>query len=272
MFRTNNPVLSSGAFAQTQTWDSFNGGPLAGRGGGAQAVARPATMTVAGTVNSALILLGITIAAATGGWMWLTVNPAMILPVWIGTTLLGFVAFFAVRSLPKFAAPLSMVFAAFEGLFVGAISVVYANYWGNNPAGPGIVFQAVVITFGAMGALLLAYKSGLIRATPVFKRVVIVASGAIFFLFISQFVLSLVFKFEIPVIWRANPIGIGIAAFVVVIAALNLVLDFDYIEQGAANNLPKSHEWIGAFGLLVTLVWLYVSVLRLLALIREYTR
>ena len=129
---------------------------------------------------------------------------------------------------------------------------------------PGIVVQAVFLTFGTLGALLLAYKSGLIEATENFKLGVAAATGGIAILYLINFIMSF-FGSGVGVISSNDTMGILFSGFVVVIAALNLVLDFDFIEEGAEKGAPKYMEWYGAFGLLVTLIWLYLEILRLLA-------
>ena len=133
-----------------------------------------------------------------------------------------------------------------------------------NQQYPGIVVQAVFLTFGTLGSLLLAYMSGLIRATENFKLGLFAATGGIFFLYLINFVMGF-FGSNIGIITSNNTTGILFSGFVVVIAALNLVLDFDFIEEGAEMGAPKYMEWYGAFGLLVTLIWLYLEILRLLA-------
>jgi uncharacterized YccA/Bax inhibitor family protein len=133
---------------------------------------------------------------------------------------------------------------------------------------PGLVSQAVFLTFGTLGALLLAYRSGLVRATENFKLGIVAATGGIFLVYLIGMVMSF-FGRSIPFIHDATPIGIGFSLVVVTIAALNLVLDFDFIEQGAERGAPKYLEWYGAFGLLVTLVWLYLEMLRLLAKLQD---
>jgi uncharacterized YccA/Bax inhibitor family protein len=149
-------------------------------------------------------------------------------------------------------------YAIVQGVFLGTISMVF------NKMYPGIVVQAIFLTFGTLGALLLAYKSGLIRATENFKLGVFAATGGIAFLYLINFVMGF-FSSGIGIISSNNTMGILFSAFVVVIAALNLVLDFDFIEEGVEKGAPKYMEWFGAFGLLVTLIWLYIEILRLLA-------
>jgi uncharacterized YccA/Bax inhibitor family protein len=133
---------------------------------------------------------------------------------------------------------------------------------------PGIVSQAVFLTFGTLAALLIAYRSGWIKATENFKLGVVAATGGIFFVYLISFVLSF-FGVSIPLIHGSGIFGILFSLFVVVIAALNLVLDFDFIEQGAEQGAPKYMEWYAAFGLMVTLIWLYLEILRLLAKLQQ---
>ena len=133
---------------------------------------------------------------------------------------------------------------------------------------PGIVPQAAGLTFGILFALLAAYKSGLIRATENFKLGVVAATGGIFVIYIASFILGF-FGISIPFLHDSGPIGIGISVFICIVAALNLVLDFDFIENGAEHGAPKYMEWVGAFGLMVTLVWLYIEILHLLAKLRD---
>lgn len=133
---------------------------------------------------------------------------------------------------------------------------------------PGIVLQAMALTFGTLGCLLLAYKSGLIRASENFKLGIVAATGAVAVLYLVNFVMSF-FGSGMGFISAPTPIGIGFSVIVVAIAALNLVLDFDFIERGVNNGSPKYMEWYGAFGLVVTLVWLYLEILRLLSKLRD---
>ena len=149
-------------------------------------------------------------------------------------------------------------YALAQGVFLGVISMIF------NAQYPGIVVQAVFLTFGTLGALLLAYMSGLIKATENFKLGIVAATGGIALLYFINFIMSF-FGSGIGIISSNNTMGILFSGAVVVIAALNLVLDFDFIEEGAEMGAPKYMEWYGAFGLLVTLIWLYLEILRLLA-------
>ena len=149
-----------------------------------------------------------------------------------------------------------------EGLFIGAVSALYEVRY------PGIVMQAVGLTFGTLIALLLAYRSGVIRVTDNFRLGVVAATGGIALFYFATMILGF-FGVQFPSIYGAGPLGIGVSVFVVIIAALNLVLDFDFIESGARAGAPKYMEWYGAFGLMVTLVWLYLEILRLLSKLRS---
>ena len=141
---------------------------------------------------------------------------------------------------------------------LGGISSIFEQMY------PGIVSQAIFLTFGILGSLLIAYKSGLIKPTENFKLGIAAATGGIFFIYLISWIMSF-FGSSIPLIHSSSTFGIGFSIFVVIIAALNLVLDFDFIEQGAENGAPKYMEWYGAFGLMITLIWLYLEILRLLA-------
>jgi uncharacterized YccA/Bax inhibitor family protein len=221
-------------------------------------------MTLQGTVNKTGILLAL--ALLTGGWTWnlyrASGDSAAVAP-WLLVGAIGGLAVAVLTSFKQSWAPFSApIYALLEGLVLGALSAIFeASY-------PGIVFQAVGLTAATLAALLLAYKSGLIRATPTFKKGIIAATGGIFLLYLASFVLGF-FGIRIPGLFGAGLVGILFSGFVVIIAALNLVLDFDLIERGAARGAPKYMEWYGAFALLVTLIWLYIEILRLLSKLRE---
>ena len=145
---------------------------------------------------------------------------------------------------------------------MGAISAMFESMY------PGIALQAIFLTLTILFSLLLAYKSGLIKVTENFRLGVVAATGGIFLVYLFSMIGNM-FGFNMPYIHESGLMGIGFSVFVIVIASLNLVLDFDFIEHGAENNAPKYMEWYAAFGLLVTLIWLYVEILRLLAKMRE---
>jgi len=246
MMRTANPVLTDSTFQ------------------GMRAAAGEETMTIQGTVNKSIALLLLLLLSAA--WTWrlfsATHDPASI-SVWL---LVGAIGGFIVAIITVFKKAWSPVlapaYALLEGLVLGGISSFFEVQY------PGIVIQAVGLTFGTLFGLLMAYKSGLIRATENFKLGVVAATGGIALFYLVSMVLGF-FGIRIPYIHESGLIGIGFSLFVVVVAALNLVLDFDFIEQGAASGAPSYMEWYGAFGLMVTLIWLYLEILRLLSKMRS---
>lgn len=221
-----------------------------------------ATMTIGGTVNKTLILVLLVMITFVYSWNQFVTSPESVLPLLlvgaIGGLLVALITIFVPKASP-FTAPL---YALLEGLFLGAVSAQYETQYG------GIVFQAVLLTIAVLVSLLLVYKSGLIKITQNFRLGVVAATGAIFLVYVISFIGSF-FGFSVPYLHDSSPIGIAISVVIVIIAALNLVLDFDYIEHAAGNRVPKYFEWYGAFGLLVTLVWLYLEILRLLSKIRS---
>jgi uncharacterized YccA/Bax inhibitor family protein len=241
--RSGNPALTAESFR------------------GVRAAGRDDVMTIEGTVNKTAISLVILLCTAT--WTW---NMGLEDPRVGGLLVLGVIGGFVTALVTVFkktwAPTTTPVYAAFEGLFLGAVSAAAdARY-------PGVASQAIFLTFGTLGALLLAYRSGLIRATENFKLGVFAATGGIALVYFVGFVMSF-FGASIPLIHGSSTVGILFSVFVVGIAALNLVLDFDFIEQGAERGAPKYMEWYGAFGLLVTLIWLYLEILRLLSKLQE---
>ncbi|MHC6215744.1 Bax inhibitor-1/YccA family protein [Stenotrophomonas acidaminiphila] len=246
--RSGNPALSDSTFLDPGS------GTMVSRGAGA--------MTLNGTVNKTGLPLLLAVLTATFAW-----NQALTdtgerasgarLYLWgglIGGFVLAMVTLFKKRWAPV-SAPLH---ALLEGLFPGTIPALYEARF------DGIVLQAVLLTFGTLSALLFAYRSGLIKATGNFRLGVVAATGGIALVYLATLVPGL-FNINIPFIHDSGLIGIGFSLFVVVIAALNLVLDFDFIESGVEAGAPKYMEWYGAFGLMVTLVWLYIEFLRRLS-------
>jgi len=243
-FRTGNPALTAKTF-------------------GVEAAAGEAAMTLNGTVLKTGCLLAVTAAAAAFTWkQFLLGGPAAATP-WtlggvVGGLVVALITVFWKRAAP-FTAPL---YGALEGLALGGISAAFELRF------HGIVVAAVGLTFGTLGALLLAYRSGLIKPSENLKLGIAAATGAVALLYLCEMFLGF-FKVAVPYIHEGGPIGIAFSAVVVVIAAFNLVLDFDFIEEGARSNAPKYMEWYAAFGLLVTLVWLYLELLRLLSKLRS---
>jgi uncharacterized YccA/Bax inhibitor family protein len=221
-------------------------------------------MTIAGTINKTALSLFILLAAAC--WAW---TRGLDSPAFGGFVMVGFIGGFVLAMVTVFKqawAPYTTpVYAAFEGLALGGLSLVFETRY------PGLVGQAVLLTVGVLGVLLVGYRSGLIRATERFRMGVIAATGGLAIVYLASFVLGM-FGVAVPLINSNGTFGILFSLFVVVIAALNLVLDFDFIEQAARRGAPKYMEWYGAFGLLVTLVWLYLEMLRLLAKLQSRER
>jgi len=189
-------------------------------------------------------------------------NPGVVLvPVMVGA-IGGLVLALAISFRPTLAPFLALPYAALEGLVLGGMSAVLERRY------PGIAIQAVGLTFGVMAALLLAYSTRLIQVTQRFRAIVIGATGAIMLLYLVSIVLGL-FHVGTPFMTDSSPLSIGLSLVIVGVAALNLVLDFNLIESGVSQGAPRFMEWYAAFGLLVTLVWLYMEILRLLAKVRQ---
>ena len=244
LLRYNNPVLKDKAFT------------------GELAIGE--AMTIQGTVNkTGLLLLFVVVTAA---WTWglsHSETPEAAYPWMLGGLLVGFITAL-VTVFKKTWAPISApIYALCEGLALGGISAIFERAY------PGIAIQAVSLTFGVMFVMLLAYKFGIIRATRGFKLGVIAATGAIAVVYLINMVMSLFLHTQMSFLYSSTPLGIGISLVVVIIAALNLILDFDMIENAARMGAPKYMEWYGAFGLMVTLIWLYLEILRLLAKTRR---
>ena len=248
--RSGNPVLGENTFLDV--------------GSGRVVAGDSQAMTINGTVNKTGLMLLLLVGAAAFTWSKFTGPESMpqVLP-WLMTGAIGGLIVALITIFKKTWAPVTApAYAVLEGLFLGGISAMFELRF------PGIVMQAVVLTFGTLFALLAAYRSGLIKATENFKLGVVAATGGIALLYLVSMVMGMFGK-SIPFIHESGLLGIGFSAVVVVVAALNLVLDFDFIEAGVEAGAPKYMEWYGAFGLLVTLIWLYLEILRLLGKSRQ---
>jgi uncharacterized YccA/Bax inhibitor family protein len=218
-------------------------------------------MTIEGTVNKTAMSLLLLMATASYTWG----NPSIGLMMFgiFGGLILAIITIFK-----KTWAPYTVsAYALLEGLALGGISKIFDNQY------PGIASQAIFLTFGILAALLLVYKTGLIKPTENFKLGVCAATGGIAIMYLISWIMSM-FGSGMSILSPNNTsmLSIGISLFVVVIASLNLVLDFDFIEEGVEKGAPKYMEWYGAFGLLVTLIWLYLAILRLLAQLQSRRR
>ena len=243
IFRTSNPALNEKAF----------------RG----EVAAGEAMTLQGTVNKTGVLL--LCVVATSAWTWGLAHsptPEAVMPWMIGGLIGGFIAALVTIFKHNWAPITAPIYALLEGLVLGGISAIFEKSY------PGIAVEAVGLTFGTLAVMLMAYKTGLIRATEKFKIGVIAATGGIALFYLVAMVLQL-FHVNVGILYNSTPLGIAFSVFVVIIAALNLVLDFDMIETGVRMAAPRYMEWYGAFGLMVTLIWLYLEMLRLLAKARR---
>lgn len=215
-------------------------------------------MTLQGTVNKTGILLFLTFATAIYTWNMTLAQPGSAMLWVIGGAIGGLILALITSFKPVWSPITGSLYALAEGLFLGGISARYEMQF------QGIVLQAILLTGGTCLALLAAYSMRLIRATENFKLGIFAATGGIALVYLVTWVLSF-FSIQVPYIHESGMIGIGFSVFVVIIAALNLVLDFDFIENGCTHGAPKYMEWYAAFGLLVTLVWLYIEILRLLS-------
>ena len=216
-------------------------------------------MTMRGTVNKSAILLLITIVGAVYTWSAVRGGYAS---AGMGYAMFGAIAGFVLALVTCFKqawAPVTApIYAICEGLFIGGISAMY------EAKTQGITVQAVMLTFGTFAGMLFLFQGNILRATPIFMKIVIGATVGIMLTYLLGFILSF-FHINLP-IFGGGTIGIIFSLAVVVIAALNLIIDFEFIKQSAdSGNAPKYMEWYGAFGLLVTVVWLYISILRLLS-------
>ena len=250
--RTANPALNSKVFGRTE------------------GMVDSTVMTVQGAVLKTGFLTLLLGAAAVYTWnkTYQAQSMAEIQPWLWGGMIGGLVLALITIFVPRISPITSPFYAIAEGLFLGAISAYFEMMY------KGIAFQAVGLTFCTLFAMLLLYTTGVIRATPAFQRGLMAATMGIMLVYLMTFVLTHFFEMKIPYVHQASVggsgwIGIGFNLFVVVIAALNLVLDFNLIEEGARRRAPKYMEWYSAFGLLVTLVWLYIEILRLLSRLRS---
>ncbi|MGB0403916.1 MAG: Bax inhibitor-1/YccA family protein [Salibacteraceae bacterium] len=219
-------------------------------------------MTVQGTVNKSFMLFGILMVGAFYSWsLFDPAAPATPSVTWIGA-IGGFVAALVTIFRPKVSGISAPIYAGLEGLFLGGISVMLEMRY------PGIAMQAVMLTMGTMFSMLFMYKTGMIKVTEKLRSGIMAATGAIFLVYLISWIMSF-FGSSVPMIHQGGMMGIGFSLLVIGIAAMNLLLDFDFIEKSARSGAPKYMEWFGAFGLMVTLIWLYLEFLRLLSKLRD---
>jgi uncharacterized YccA/Bax inhibitor family protein len=275
-----NPILNEKSFSKVMQRSAGEAGwaaPQAGQQSSSQVFHAPINdgpvspyksvdvMTASGTASAALLLMLLLVASAMFGWSSVSesLDGAVTFPGWaMAGALFGFVCAIVLTFKPKLARVLAPVYAIAEGVFVGAISKVF------NTAYDGIVIQAVGITLGVFVTMLVLYRTGVIRVTDKMRRTIIGATMGIAIFYGVSLLLSL-FGMNISFFNSSSPMSIGFSFIVAGLAAMNLALDFDFIERGETAGLPKHMEWYAAFGLMVTIVWLYLEILRLLAKLRD---
>jgi uncharacterized YccA/Bax inhibitor family protein len=243
IFKSGNPTLSEKIFDKT--------------------LSTPHTevMTEKGTLNKFGLMMILVVAAASFTWK-AAYEGKNVVPWMFGGAIIGFIVAIVLAFAPRHAKFLAPIYALAEGVFLGAISAYYNAAFAEKA--PGIVMMAVGVTFGVVIAMFALYRFGIIKATETFKSVVITATAGVALFYILAIVLRF-FNIQMPLIHESTSWGILFSLIVVGIAALNLILDFDMIEKGAAKGAPKFMEWYGAFALMVTIVWLYLEILRLLS-------
>jgi uncharacterized YccA/Bax inhibitor family protein len=247
-FQSKNPFLNNKSFSATSRAEKVYDAVL---------IDANQDMTLAGTVNKTLLLFLLLTASAMVIW-WMAFNGYNPMLPAISGAVIGFVLVLISAFKPQYSPYLAPAYALFEGLFIGGISAIFeAKY-------PGIVIQAVGATFVTFMVCLGLYKYKIVKVTEQFKSVVVAATMAIATYYLISWLVSLFITYQ-PVHHGNSMMSIGISAFVIIIAALNIFLDFDRIEEGVKEKQPKFMEWFGAMGLMITLVWLYVEFLRLLA-------
>jgi uncharacterized YccA/Bax inhibitor family protein len=218
-------------------------------------------MTVSGTASATGVLFVLLLAAAVVGWQAVTVNAGEVIkfPVWtLLGILVGFGSVLAMRFKPQFAKVLGPICALGEGVFIGAISHTYETYQ------KGIVIQAAGATIGVFAVMLFLYRTNIIKVTDRMRRIVVGATLGIMVFYGISMLINL-FGGSVGFLHSTSALSIGFSFLVAGLAAFNLALDFDFIERGAKAGMPKQMEWVGAVGLLVTIVWLYLEILRLLS-------
>lgn len=240
--RTGNPVLKKSTFNKAHGQEE--------------------SMSLGGTVGKTIFMFLFLLGSAVYTWYQYSQGIDITLMMIIGA-IGGLIFALITMFFPKAAPVTAPIYAILEGFFIGGISAFFESSY------PGIVIQATTLTFSVMGILLFLYATRIIKVTKNFRLMVVSATLAIFVVYIINFVLNIFVGMEVPYLHTSGWIGIGISLFIVAVAALNLVLDFDFIEAGVNQGVPKYMEWYGAFGLIVTLVWLYIEILRLLQKIKR---
>lgn len=265
--RTSNPALK--AFATPQTWDQFTSGAGARSAGAVDAV--PRTMTVRGTAVKLGIMIALAAVSAVFAWGYITQpgNQDSGLTIGIGALLGGLVLGLVITVAPRTAPYLGPVYAVVEGGVLALFSYIITTRAMGTPD-TGMVFQAIGLTFALAGGLAIAYGAGLVRVGATATKVIVVAGSGLCLYVVALLLCNGVFGMNLPNLYTsASPLGIGFTVVCLILGSLFLVLDFQFVEAGVAQGAPKHMEWYGAFGILVTLVWLYIEVLRLISKLRS---
>ncbi len=241
-----NPILSEKVFREASV-NTYEG-----------------TMTAKGTAIKSLVLIFMVLAGASYTWKVFsdTLNPALVTPWMWGGMIGGLITGLIINFKPKLAQYLSPVYAVLQGLFLGAISAIYNNAFSESA--PGIVMNATLLTIVTALAMFLIYRSNIIKVDGRFARIITVAIGAIMFYYIVSIILGLL-GVNLTMLHNSSPLSIGISLVIVVVAAFSLLVDFEFITRASQSGAPKYMEWYGAFALMVTLIWLYLEILKLLA-------
>lgn len=242
----SNPVLSEKVFLQES------------------ATKYTSSMTIRGTITKSLVLILMVLAGASYTWKIFndSINPAAVVP-WIwGGAIGGFIIALIISFKPSTSRYIAPLYALLEGLFLGGISAQFNSAF--ELQAPGIVMNAVLLTIATTAVMLMIYRLKIVKVDDKFRRVMLIAVGSIAFYYILSVILSL-FGVNLVMLHDAGPLSIGISLVIVVVAALSLLVDFDFIEKASAAGAPSYMEWYGAFALMVTLIWLYLEILKLLA-------
>lgn len=243
IFKSGNPTLSEKSFEKTIVTNESE------------------VMTERGTMNKFFMMCLLVIASASFTWSAYFQGKDVTSWMWM-SAIGGFIIALVTVFKPMWASITAPIYALVEGVFVGAISAFFSNAF--EKIAPGIVMQAVGLTFGVVISMFVLYRFGVIKATQRFRSIVMTATLGIGVFYLIAIGLRF-FGVDIPFLHEGSTMGIVFSLVVVAVAALNLILDFDMIENGVAMGAPKYMEWYGAFGLIVTIVWLYLEILRLLA-------
>ncbi len=223
------------------------------------AAATSERMTIAGTATRAVILLAVVLFSATLVWRQVAGGRVdLIMPLMLAGGIGGFIVAMITIFRPQTAPWSAPVYASLQGVFLGAVSAMYNLQWAGLPQ------QAVMLTFAVAGSVFVLYRMGVLRATQGFRRMIVAATVGIALFYVASIVMSM-FGLSVGYFGSTTPMAIGINVVIAGVAALNLVLDFDRIEEGVRAGAPKQFEWFAAFGLMITLIWLYLELLRLLS-------